>query len=391
MSALLAATVAAALAAAAPVTPAPFTPEPRPGSATAVTATATASAPASPVPVAAPPAPAGAPARFRILEAGRWGYIDASGKVVIAPRFARAADFSEGLAAVLDGKTFGYVDPAGKMVLVPPYPPERSLHRPFLDGRAVVTVGARDGAIDREGRLAIPARFDSIEDYSEGYALACDEEGCGWIDPAGRRRLGPAGMGGTPMRGGVATGWMAMGMGRKRAFLFSLDAGGLPEEYEETGNHAEGLVPVRLDRAWGYADSQGRPSIPLQFAWAGDFSGGLAPARKDRLRCGYIDRTGAFAVPERFRECRPFAAGLARVDLGGESDAPRVGFIDRAGKVVIVGREAEPPFDTALDFVNGLAAVGQGGAVATVGPEAPTGPRLGYVDRTGRYVWKPTR
>ena len=378
MSALLAAAAVAALAAGAPVTP-----EPRPTTTSTTTSTSTAAS--------ASPAPAAAPARFRILKDGMWGYIDASGKVVIAPRFRRAADFSEGLAAVLDGKSFGYLDPAGAMVLVPPYPPERFLHRPFLSGRAVVTVGGRDGAIERDGRLAIPARFDSIDDFSEGYALACDEDGCGWIDPAGRRCLGPAGMGGTPMRGGVATGWMAMGMGRKRAFLFSLDAGGLPEEYEETGNHAEGLVPVRLDRLWGYADSQGRPAIPLQFAWAGDFSEGLAPARKDRVKCGYIDHTGGFAIGERFRECRPFADGLARVDLGGESDAPRVGFIDRTGKVVIVGGEAEPPFDTALDFAHGLAAVGQGGSVSTVGPEAPTGPRLGYVDRTGRYVWKPTR
>lgn len=349
--------------------------------------------PAEPPPAAAsaPTVPAAAPARFRILKEGRWGYIDASGKVVVAPRFTRAADFSEGLAAVFDGKTFGYVDPSGTMVLVPPYPPERSLHRPFVSGRAVVTAGQRDGAIDREGRLAIPARLNSIEDFSEGYALACDDESCGWIDPAGTWRLGPAGMGGTPMRGGVATGWMAMGMGRKRAFLFRLGTGGLPDEYEETGNHSEGLVPVRIERVWGYTDAQGRPVIPLQFAWAGDFSEGLAPARKDRVKCGYIDGTGAFVIPERFRECRPFAEGLARVDFAGEFGAPSVGFIDRAGKVVIVGRDAVPPFDTALDFAHGLAAVGQGGSVSTAGPDAPTGPRLGYIDLTGTYVWKPTR
>jgi hypothetical protein len=342
-----------------------------------------------PTTAAASPDPAAAaPTRFRILKDGRWGYIDASGKVAVPPRFARAADFSEGLAAVLDGKTFGYVDPTGKLALVPAYPPEKLLHRPFVSGRAVVTVGGRDGAIDRDGRLVIPARFLSIEDFSEGHALACDDEECGWIDASGRRALGPAGMGGTPMRGGVATGWMSMGMGRKRAFLFKLGAGGLPEEYEDTGSFSDGLLPVKVDGVWGYADGDGRPRVPLLFAWAGDFAEGLAPARKDRLRCGYIDRTGAFAIPERFRECEPFAEGLARVEL---ADRPGVGFIDRTGKVVISGPDADPPFDTALDFADGLAAVGQGGLVPTAGPEVPTGPRIGWIDRTGRYVWKPTR
>ena len=276
-------------------------------------------------------------------------------------------------------------------MLVPPQPPYEFLHRPFVDGRAVVRIGDREGAIDATGKLAIPATFFSIEDFSEGSALACDADGCGWIDTTGKRVLGPAGMGGTAMRGGVATGWMAMGMGRKRAFLYRLGKGGLPEEYEDTGNFAEGLVAVRLENRWGYVDADGTPVIPLHFQWAGDFSGGLAPARSDRVLCGYVDRTGTFAIPARFKDCRPFSGGLARVDLAGEFEAPHVAFIDRTGKVAIDGRTAEPPFDTASDFRNGLAAVASGGAVEAVGPEAPTGPRLGYVDAAGRYVWKPTR
>lgn len=331
------------------------------------------------------------PARFRVLQGGRWGYVDRGGKLVIPPQFERAADFSGGLAAVKKGKTFGYVDPAGKLALVPEQPPTGYLHRPFVDGRAIVTVGDRDGAIDSQGRLAIPATFFSIEDFSEGHALACDPDGCGWIEPSGKRVLGPAGMGGTPMRGGVATGWMAMGMGRKRAFLHRLGRGELPVEYEDTGSFSEGLVPVRLENRWGYVDADGTPVIALEFLWAGDFSEGLAPARRDRVLCGYIDRRGAFAIPARFRECRPFSGGLARVDLAGEFEAPRVGFVDRTGKVVIDGRAADPPFDTALDFANGLAAVAAGGAVEAAGPEAQTGPRLGYVDPSGKYVWKPTR
>lgn len=366
--------------------------------AAAILAWALSAAPAAPVPsdagaaaTRAPAAAASAPTRFRVLQGGKWGYIDAAGKLVIAPQFDRAASFSGGLAAVKKGKTFGYVDAAGKLVLSPPLPAYEFLHRPFVDGRAVVRIGDREGAIDPSGKLVIPTTFDSIEDFSEGHALACDADGCGWIDTGGKRVLGPAGMGGTPMRGGVATGWLSMGMGRKRAFLFRLGAGGLPDEYEDTGSFSEGLVAVRVENRWGYVDAAGTPVIPLRFEWAGDFSGGLAPARVDRVLCGYIDRGGAFAIPARFKACRPFVGGLARVDLGGELDAPHPGFIDRSGKVVIDGRTASPPFDAASDFANGLAAVASGGAVEAVDPEAAAGPLLGYVDATGRYVWKPSR
>jgi hypothetical protein len=108
----------------------------------------------------------------------------------------------------------------------------------------------------------------------------------------------------------------------------------------------------------------------------------------DSGRCGYVDRTGAFAIPPRFRECHPFSGDLARVDLAkDEGAAPRVAFIDRTGVARIVGQELRPPFDTAEDFVNGLAAVGQGGEPYLAG----NGVNLGYIDRTGAYVWPPTR
>jgi hypothetical protein len=40
----------------------------------------------------------------------RWGYIDKKGKMVVAPRFDRAADFSERLARVLIAGKWGYID-----------------------------------------------------------------------------------------------------------------------------------------------------------------------------------------------------------------------------------------------------------------------------------------
>ena len=84
-------------------------------------------------------------------------------------------------------------------------------------------------------------------------------------------------------------------------------------------------------------------------------------------------------------------AAPASISAQKETDRARVAFIDRTGATVILGAEASPPFDAALDFRNGLAAVAVGGSVQAAGPDAATGPLLGYVDPSGRYVWKPTR
>jgi hypothetical protein len=153
---------------------------------------------------------------------------------------------------------------------------------------------------------------------------------------------------------------------------------------------SEGLVAVRRNGTWSYLDVQGRRVIAGSFERAGDFSGGLAPVTVEGGRCGYVDLSGKLVVPARFKECHPFSGGLARVDLAADAFAGEtVAFVDRAGKVVVTGEEASPPFDSADDFENGLAAVGLGGPPSSAG--TGTGSALGYIDTAGRYVWKPAR
>jgi hypothetical protein len=242
--------------------------------------------------------------------------------------------------------------------------------------------------MDRNGRIAIGARFTTADDFSEGFAMACDADGCGYVDPAGRGAVGYGFMGSGPVKGGVACLTLAMSMGRQRVALRRADGTDIPGEWEGCGNMSEGLIAVRLDGQWGYVDVGGRGVIPPGFERAGDFSGGLAPVTLETGRCGYIDRAGRLAIPARYRACHRFSDGRARVDLGEDAfDAERVAFIDPTGRAVVIGPEASPPFDSAEDFEHGLAAVGAGGAPHLAG----NGTWLGYVDTSGRYVWKPSR
>jgi len=325
---------------------------------------------------------------FRIRRDGKWGYIDRSGKVVIAPRFDGAEPFSEGLAAVRSGETMGYVDETGKMALVPAYVPAgRGVHRPFSNGLAVVRKGALHGYIDRSGALVIPARFDWADDFSEGFGSTCDRRECAYINRSGASVLKPGLMGGNRFHGGVAGVVAGMGMVRGRVILFSLPDGRLPGEYQAVGNFSDGRMAVELEGAWGYVDGRGVPAIPLRYEWAGDFAEGLGPVKERSGRCGYVDRQGNTVIAARYRACGVFSSGRARVDLAATaSDAERVAFIDRQGKVVFEGASATPLFLRAEDFVNGLAAVGVGGDPHLAG----TGPLLGYVDPDGRYVWPPS-
>jgi hypothetical protein len=127
--------------------------------------------------------------------------------------------------------------------------------------------------------------------------------------------------------------------------------------------------------------------IEPRFSSASSFCEGLAkvedllpgsrPSRgglfSERGFYGYIDKSGRFSIPPAFREAEDFSDGMALVQKGGAW-----GFIDRSGALVIKHPKGEKP----ENFRNGLARV-------LVGDTDVTRAKIGYIDKTGNYVWKP--
>jgi hypothetical protein len=150
--------------------------------------------------------------------------------------------------------------------------------------------------------------------------------------------------------------------------------------YEDARSEfSEGLVAVAVNKKWGYIDTTGKMTIPPQFNIAYEFSEGLAPV-KIGTGCelcgkwGFIDKTGKVVIEPRFEAVNDFSEGLAVFRQGTKS-----GFIDRTGRIVI-----EPRFDYATSFEAGLAEVQLNcNAVAVCD--------VGYIDKSGKYVWKPTQ
>jgi hypothetical protein len=133
---------------------------------------------------------------------GRWGYLDAAGRVAIPARFAWAGDFAGGLApAAAEAGRCGYVDRTGAFAIAPRF----RACRPFSGARALVDLAgehqaARPAFIDRAGAVVVAGdagavRFDAAEDFHDGLAavgvggepsLAGDGTRLGYVDEAGR-------------------------------------------------------------------------------------------------------------------------------------------------------------------------------------------------------------
>lgn len=97
------------------------------------------------------------------------GYVEnGSEEPRIPKQYEVAKKFSDGLAAVrIDGR-YGYIDPTGKVVIAPQF----EAAGPFTGDYAEVRIDGRSGAIDRTGRIVVPAQFDRLVPFTGGAFIA---------------------------------------------------------------------------------------------------------------------------------------------------------------------------------------------------------------------------
>ncbi|MCL4465053.1 MAG: WG repeat-containing protein, partial [Chloroflexi bacterium] len=118
-----------------------------------------------------------------LVDGASCSYIDKTGKVVFNRVFERAGDFSEGLAPVqIDGK-WGFIDASGTMVIKPNFEQHQSFSLEqyllgdagFHEGLAPVALNGKVGYIDKAGKFVIEPQFASGQGFSEGFAYVLTE------------------------------------------------------------------------------------------------------------------------------------------------------------------------------------------------------------------------
>lgn len=192
-------------------------------------------------------------------ESGKFGYVDTKGNSAITPRFDRASDFSEGLAAVQLGEKWGFIDKEGNIVI----PSQFSYARDFHEGLAAISNGKTYGFVNSKGEYVINPQFESVEDFSEGMALFSNGKLTGFINKEGKYVINP--------------------------------------QFEEGEPFFNGLAAIRMGDMYGYIDKDGKTVINPQFDEAWPFYGNLAMVKSNEL-VGFIDKKGKYIINPQFNQ-----------------------------------------------------------------------------------------
>jgi len=348
--------------------------------------------------------------RFPVTVDGKQGYIDRSGRLVIEPRFDYADTFSYGLASVIEGRRWGYIDYSGNYVVEPRYDECGRME----DGMGHIWLDGKWGLINRHGKVVVPPKYTSVSILHEGMfgfqvggRELWKDSGFhggrkGLMNRAGEIVVRPRFAAIRVFRHGRAR----VNVGGRPNPKNTFTEGGKWGTIDKTGRY---LVEPTADAPENRLAQQEPGQKPVKWdspadtyvPWCkiGKPSEGMTAIKNKMGKYGFIDRLGKVVIEPVFDGVGWFSEGRVSVSVGGfagHNTQPPFGktaFTDRTGKFV-----TQPKYDRASEFFDGLAEVRIGCRLDGRDREPwqvwlPTDLRdglIGYIDRGGKEVWKPT-
>jgi hypothetical protein len=301
-----------------------------------------------------------------VVQSGKYGFIDYTGRVTIEPQFVWADDFWRGLGSVYVCGHYASIDSSGTIrplrVAVP------GQLQPQREGQKI-------GFVTEDGRFRINPSFDDAKPFSEGLAAVQIGEKWGFVDASGKQAIRPQFTAAYSFREGVAT-----AEANSSSVLIDRSGNVLASGFSFLeGIVSHGRIPARKDDKSGYLDLRGRVAIPFVYDSVRSFSSGLAAVEKAG-KWGYVDTGGRLIIPFEFDDAGLFGSGLAPVKIG-----TRTAFIDTSGRIA---------FDVAAEHAAGFIARDENSGWLIGGDSQlsrfwTADHKFGYVNTSGDVIWGP--
>ncbi|MFN8243255.1 MAG: WG repeat-containing protein [Ferruginibacter sp.] len=124
----------------------------------------------------------------KVQKAGKVGYVNKEGQVMIPLQYDEGLTFREGFAAVRVSGKWQYLDSTGKAITEAVFDEANS----FSNGLAPVSKNNVFGFINTKGDIVIPLQFSGARNFTEGLAPAANMKGYwGFIDTEGKWVIKP--------------------------------------------------------------------------------------------------------------------------------------------------------------------------------------------------------
>jgi tetratricopeptide (TPR) repeat protein len=259
---------------------------------------------------------------------GKCGYINSSGKTIIAPQFEDAGHFKKGLAPAKK-KKWGLINKKGQFVIPPKY--DSILN--FRAGLAPFLNKGKWGFLNNKGKIAIPNTFDGAKHFYEDLAAVQIGGKWGYIDKAGNIVVRPQYIEAYGFSGSTATvslrvpnpGSKLMPYKWSRRKLYKIEN----KFYQGSEIISDGMDRIKdSNDKYGFL-KDGKIVVKPQFEDIRSCYNGLCPAKKDG-KYSFIDYSGRAIIKTDFTEMSDYHCGLYRVKINS-----KYGFINSSGTIII--------------------------------------------------------
>lgn len=269
---------------------------------------------------------------------GKHGFIDTLGNVVIEPQFDNAMPFIGDRAWVSVNAKWGLIDKQGKFIVAPTYRVIKDFFDPFnfwvpeydyvtgtinqqkqnTTDLTWIKSDGKWGLVNKSGKTLTPIVYSDIKDVQEGYTWVKKDALWGLMDSTGNYLIKPD---------------------ERNPLIYGINA-----TFKIFSEFHNGLLRYQSRNLYGYLDKQLKVAIPAKYDKVSDFKNGLACVYQDGY-CGLIDTQGKTVIPINYKEIIISDDGLFPV----KDDNGDWGYLNLKNEWVV-----KPQFKNASPFVTTL-------------------------------------